>query len=947
MQKYLKQFITSVLILSFIIPLPLLVTKVEAQTQGAYSALGSSAGGTGIGGYLTGIAPALTQLPLCKGKLGTAIKTLFRKSGVIDAVATSAGIDEDQAEADAVEKARKEAELKEAQAQERADAIKTYDPVVQKIVNKIDITTAQTQKTTKELEVNDTCLKSIGRMVTKLMLQKVTVSTVKWIQTGFDGKPAFLQNDGAFFTDIAKNEILQFGLEINNETLFPFGKAFMIAQAEAFNSHFAQNAQYSLNELIQNTTPEYSGESFNADFSAGGWNAWTALTSVPANNPLGFQLMASNELSKRLEGIYKSKASEIRDKLQQAGGFLGDERCADPEGLTREEDNALIEAGEVQDICKRWEYVTPGKMISEKATMALGYDSNNLLKSDDLNDAMAAILDALLSRFSSDLMNKGFADFSSQGSDGSYILNVDGILTGADSQVEQDFSRFQLGTQWLQDHPNFNIRTDVTQALIDEQRIYRTKLEDQSKILKDLNKTIFQLDYCIPGPHPGWEQDSAETLSANENAIVSKTEADMKHSDLEGILRKIHSFAKNLPFNGGILNLLFGNALEDDAEKLAAYYAYIAQSLTGLHIDMTDNGNNPYNMAAKITNKQDITNSLDVMLNRYIRLIRKYYTPEYLPPVARDAKVEFNRALGYEQTIKDNDDKVILLNGIIKRLTTIKNGIQELNNQYPGGSTGISANQDAYELALENFKGEFSRLTSNMVTGDDIAAVDNLAKQARGEIKYVYNDLLTGDYGCEQDLRNNNRLSPGNEGKTWLLRSTKRATYPAELWYDYEKYAPNAKLPVPQELIDKEYTEKGTGDGNLMPPDPSAFPGAPSGNTDYQKLGPGFLSAVYFDNSESEHWTCEARDPSNPANNVPNPNPNGGGIWNGDQLDCLTVSDLFNRGINSWPVSVGRKQGIISYSEIPPDSGNWVFNPNATDVNEQKETSFEQTIGVY
>ena len=64
--------------------------------------------------------------------------------------------------------------------------------------------------------------------------------------------------------------------------------------ALAFNNKFQDNARYSLNELIQSTNPEFTAETFQQDFSQGGWNAWTAMTQVPANNPLGFKLMADN-----------------------------------------------------------------------------------------------------------------------------------------------------------------------------------------------------------------------------------------------------------------------------------------------------------------------------------------------------------------------------------------------------------------------------------------------------------------------------------------------------------------------------------------------------------------------------------------------------------------------------------------------------------------------------
>ena len=281
------------------------------------------------------------------------------------------------------------------------------------------------------------------------------------------------------------------------------------------------------------------------------------MTSVPANNPLGFQLMASNELQKRLEGTNKSRANEIRDTLTQAAGFLGDERCVEPKGLlkmTREED--LVARGinnsyedtitlpplpapidpltgkqkrfwvasntpriiknttPKQPVCKKWEYVTPGQMVATAATNVMGFSNDALLKADDLNAAMAAILDALLTRLPNEIMDKGFANFSTdEGRDGSFVMNAGNMLSeGGYSQVEDDFSLSQRNSEWLRNNPNFNIRTDLTQAMIDEQRIYVEKMENYNEALEDLIKNTYQLDYCIPGPNPLWKEKAYERL---------------------------------------------------------------------------------------------------------------------------------------------------------------------------------------------------------------------------------------------------------------------------------------------------------------------------------------------------------------------------------------------------------------------------------------------------
>jgi hypothetical protein len=303
-----------------------------------------------------------------------------------------------------------------------------------------------------------------------------------------------------------------------------------------------------------------------------------------------------------------------------------------------------------------------------------------------------------------------------------------------------------------------------------------------------------------------------------------------------------------------------------------------------------------------------------------VDLIHKYYTEDYLPPVAKDAAKEFRKAVGYNQTMNDNTDKIVLLNGIITRLSNIKDGIDDLG---PAPDPADS-DYEAYEEALEPFKSEFSRLAQNMVTGDDIANVDNLTKYAKEEITYVYDDLLTGEYGCEQDLRNNYRTTSGNPTRTWILRSTKRAPYPVKVWYDYNEFGPNAQLPSPTNPMGTDlaqlipYTD--TDIGNKMP--------APEAIPDGMGYGPGFLSAVYFNYNSSSSSFQDPEHGDGECGEL------FAGLKENDQLtghmlDCLKVTDVLREVDAKNTPSVGRKQY----------NGQW--------GNEQKDTSFEQTIGVY
>src|SRR3989344_6143245 len=561
-KKYFNNLIISILISSFVlIPYSSTIKKANAQS---------------ISGYTSGLAPMIANLPLCREVINSEIKSLFSGVGDLLSSGSNAGIPEE---------ASSTLESVASSAAGEFDSVKVNisGTAEGKAILETKKTSQETKAAVESINTNDTCIQSIGRLIIKMLLQKLTVSTVAWINSGFDGSPAFVQDPGKFFNDIARNEILQFGLEINNPELFPFGKIWIKNTAAAFNNKFQDNAQYSLNKLIQETNPEYSALTFQQDFSRGGWNAWTAMTQSPANNPLGFKLLADNEIQRRLAGTTQSVAQNTRDALQAANGFLGDQRCVEPKNLTREQHNAALVAGKKDEngniigVCQRWEYVTPGSMIAKAATDTISYPNNAYLNVQDLNDAVAAILDALLCQFSSNLMEKGFANLGDQGADGTLIYDSSMGGEPYSSQTEKDFMPAQLTSSWLSANPDFNISTDLTQALIDEQRTYSDKLQLQNKELMSttdgknyalgtdgksnaygLMPTIYQLDYCIPGPHPGWEEDSRRVLSNIENLIVAETEASLENRENAAIVGAVSTFS---PLAGAIVGAQIGSAV--------------------------------------------------------------------------------------------------------------------------------------------------------------------------------------------------------------------------------------------------------------------------------------------------------------------------------------------------------------------------------------------------
>ncbi|HEY4477958.1 MAG TPA: hypothetical protein VJB09_01645 [Candidatus Paceibacterota bacterium] len=763
MQSHIfKNIVTAFLVMLFVFSPVLEVKKASAQAGGGYPTTGSysyGSGGTsgGLSGYIKGLAPAITQLPKCKKKIKGAIKSLFgNNKNVISKEASGTlgnslkgTIDESQAE---------------------ADAIQNYDKQANDKLKKQDAKLSRIDEATGSLDENSSCLDSIGKLIIDRMIQRITLATVEWIKTGNSGGPAFVQDPGRFLRDIAKEEVLTFGLQLNlnadcqavfsgnvlgttgstnidstSDCLNPYGKSWFKYQAEAFNKKFNDNARYSLNELIAETTPQYTGASFRADFSAGGWNAWTALTTVPANNPVGFGILAETELSKRLAGTQKSTAEQVQDALKESNGFLGDYRCADPEGTTKDQHKAALESGQTDLACKRWEYVTPGRAVAEEALKISHFQENKLIRADTLNDAMAAIVDALIQRFSNELYEKGLAGFSDEGSDGGLILNAYAVDGGYGiNQVEKDYPEYLQGSEWFNAHINFNIRTDLTQAIIDEQRVYVEKLQKQNKVLERVIQWTQILDYCIPGPSP-----------KNYRGI---TDIDL-FSDTEEIKLKFDLAELVLQFDPtGIFSGIGSAILAKDHEK--EIKKIIATHL-GLMFDIHIYGAFGYSAHEdgkninqdQVLNKDDMVGLGRSILSSYKEVIHNTYfngskSAAPMPIVTNEARNEFERIDAYKSIIDDNDDKIGLMNAIIQRLGRIKETVEDLG-PVPGPSDPNFAD---YENLLKPFLAEFGRLTSEMVTGDDVAKMHKMLQEVEDKETYIHDDLLTGPGGCEEEM---------------------------------------------------------------------------------------------------------------------------------------------------------------------------------------------------
>jgi hypothetical protein len=270
------------------------------------------------------------------------------------------------------------------------------------------------------------------------------------------------------------------------------------------------------------------------------------------------------------------------------------------------------------------------------------------------------------------------------------------------------------------------------------------------------------------------------------------------------------------------------------------------------------------------------------------------------------------------------------MNNIIKRLGELKDIIDGLNEKY-NASRKTTQDDIEYENSIRPLFGEFSRISNNMVTGDDIAVVDGLSKQAVDEIKYVYNDLLKGEYGCEKDLELKRQgLHPigiidrgiTKADPTYILRGTKRAIYPAPIWYDYNALQMDQTIPSAPSDIMAKY--------NLDPSLANKMPVL----AEEPNNGPGFLTTVYIDNTEDKNCANYSLDSNQLKKDY--------------ALDCLVISDLFFK-VDKWAVSVGRNIPAKDYKKYLENPVLYIES-HLVGLLKDFDTGgvpFEETIGIY
>jgi len=221
-----------------------------------------------------------------------------------------------------------------------------------------------------------TFLDCLTRVIAKIALQQMTASIVNWINSGFNGKPSFVQNYQQFFTNVADQAA---GELIKGSALSflctPFQNQIRIALAQSYARR--NNApSCTLTGIVGNLNSFMKG-----NFSQGGWKGFLAFTTVPTNNPYGAYLYGQGALQNTI-----ANAQADANRKITPGGFLSTEECTG---------DMNPQTGKKGPPCK---ITTPGQTIENSLSTALGTSFRQLELAKSFDEIISALIQQLITR---------------------------------------------------------------------------------------------------------------------------------------------------------------------------------------------------------------------------------------------------------------------------------------------------------------------------------------------------------------------------------------------------------------------------------------------------------------------------------------------------------------------------------------------------------------------
>jgi len=267
------------------------------------------------------------------------------------------------------------------------------------------------------LNTKEYVLDGIAYALAKKAISMMTADLVRWINSGFQGSPAFITDLGGFLTGVAD--------QVAGKFLTDAGLGFVCSPFR-LDVKAALNVQY---QQTRNSPPQCTLSSavgnienfVRGSFAEGGWGGWFSMTAIPQNNPFGAIVLAQYKLN---ASIQNAQGQELK-LLDFGNGFLSWKKCTG------------------EGTAKKCTIQTPGNVISEALNSKLQLGDQALINADEINEVISALLGQLMNQAVTTV--DGLAGLSQNDASGSSYLdqlkNDEGPRIGATNGDQNPIAR--------------------------------------------------------------------------------------------------------------------------------------------------------------------------------------------------------------------------------------------------------------------------------------------------------------------------------------------------------------------------------------------------------------------------------------------------------------------------------------------------------------------------
>lgn len=223
-------------------------------------------------------------------------------------------------------------------------------------------------------------LDGLAWTVAKVAVQSVTRSIVTWINSGYQGSPAFSQN--------LTRDLRQLGDAVASGFISDFFSAnidspFLSTARDAVSVYYLMTSGDALEQRLKYTLANYALDSaayMRGNWQSGGLSGWYGLTFKCENDPTCASFLVQETLINKVDAHVQKMLADFN-----AGrGFLSwPGECHDPVTTTSLSDEKK---------CINQDWVTPGSVVEQSLVDTLGSPIRQLELADSINEIISAVV---------------------------------------------------------------------------------------------------------------------------------------------------------------------------------------------------------------------------------------------------------------------------------------------------------------------------------------------------------------------------------------------------------------------------------------------------------------------------------------------------------------------------------------------------------------------------